>query len=106
MMRLSSGIFLVLALSSHAVAQLPAADHAAKRQTVLDALTSDGIIFVEGSAVPPREDQTFMQSRDFQALTGIMQPGSALVMWRRNGTTGQRIIVPPKPVYAWEGDQI
>ena len=47
-----------------------------------------------------------MKTRNFQALTGILQPGSALVMWRKGGTTGQRIIVPAKPAYAWEGEQI
>jgi Xaa-Pro aminopeptidase len=87
-------------------AQLPQADHAAKRQAVLSAMTRDGIIIVEGSAAPPREDQSFIQSQNFQALTGIMQPSSALIMWRKNGETGQRIVVPPKPVYAWEGEQI
>lgn len=95
-----------LLFATAASAQLPQADHAAKRQVVLDALTQDGIIFVEGTANPPREDQSWIQSQNFQALTGIMQPGSALVMWRKNGVTGQRIVVPPKPVYAWEGDQI
>ncbi|HEY4101759.1 MAG TPA: aminopeptidase P N-terminal domain-containing protein [Gemmatimonadales bacterium] len=87
-------------------AQLPAADHAAKRQTVIDAMTSDGILFVEGSGNPTREDQDFMQSQNFQALTGVLQPGSALIIWKKGGTVGQRIVVPPKPAYAWEGEQI
>jgi Xaa-Pro aminopeptidase len=98
--------FAGLLIATSAAAQLPQADHAAKRQMVLDALTQDGIIFVEGTANPPREDQAFIQSQNFQALTGILQPGSALVMWKHGSATGQRIIVPPKPVYAWEGDQI
>ncbi|MES1259714.1 MAG: aminopeptidase P N-terminal domain-containing protein [Gemmatimonadota bacterium] len=89
-----------------ATAQLPQADHAAKRQAALGALTRDGIIFVEGSAAPPREDQSFIQSQNFQALTGILQPNSALVMWKKGTETGQRIIVPAKPAYAWEGEQI
>lgn len=95
-----------LCVANSASAQLPRADYAAKRQVVLNALTRDGIIFVEGSAAPPREDQAFIQSQNFQALTGITQPGSALVMWKRGAQTGQRIIVPPKPAYAWEGEQI
>ncbi|MEO7455892.1 MAG: aminopeptidase P family protein [Gemmatimonadaceae bacterium] len=105
-MRLTNSLILVSALAVPATAQLPAADHAAKRAVVMEALTADGIIIVEGSGTPPREDQTFMQSRDFQALTGIMQPGSALVLWKKGGVTGQRIVVPPKPAYAWEGEQI
>src|SRR3954470_19232652 len=105
MRRQCSALFgLLFALP--AAAQLPAADHAAKRQVVIDAMPDNSILFVEGSATPPREDQAFMQSRDFQALTGIMQPGSALVMWKRGGATGQRIVVPAKPAYAWEGEQI
>lgn len=87
-------------------AQLPQADHAAKRQVVLDALSHDGIIFVEGTATPPREDQSFIQSQNFQALTGVLQPASALLMWKKGSQTGQRIVVPPKPAYAWEGEQI
>lgn len=87
-------------------AQLPAADHAAKRQMVLDAMPGDGIIFVEGSGNPTREDQDFMQSQNFQALTGLLEPGSALIMWKKGGTVGQRIVVPPKPAYAWTGEQI
>lgn len=47
-----------------------------------------------------------MQSRNFQALTGIMQPGSALVMWRLRGQTGERLVVPPRPQYSWDGEQI
>jgi Xaa-Pro aminopeptidase len=97
---------LALCASAPASAQLPAADHAAKRKAVMSALTSDGIIVFEGTGTPPREDQSFMQSRDFQALTGIMQPNSALIMWKLGGSTGERIIVPPKPAYAWEGEQI
>ena len=93
-------------LTSAAGAQLPMADHAAKRQAVLDAMTRDGIIFVEGTVAPPRTDQSFIQSQNFQALTGVLQPGSALVMWRKGAETGQRMIVPPKPAYAWEGEQI
>jgi Xaa-Pro aminopeptidase len=87
-------------------AQLPAADHAAKRQRVLDAMTADGIIVVEGTATAPRSDQTYIQAQNFQALTGLVQPGSALVMWRKGGATGQRIVVPPKPAYSWDGEQI
>jgi Xaa-Pro aminopeptidase len=105
-MRLLSGALLTTILAAQVVAQLPAADHAAKRQRVLDALTSDGIVFIEGTGPQPRTDQSFLQSRDFQALTGLIQPGSALVLWRQGTTTGQRIIVPPKPAYAWEGEQI
>jgi len=93
-------------IASTAVAQLPQADHAAKRLAVLGSLTRDGIIFVEGSATPPREDQSFIQSQNFQALTGILQPNSALMMWKKGSETGQRIIVPAKPAYAWEGEQI
>jgi Xaa-Pro aminopeptidase len=103
-------IRLVLAsmffVASTSVAQLPMADHAAKRQAVLDAMLHDGIIFVEGTVAPPREDQSFIQSQNFQALTGIFQPGSALLMWRKGVSTGQRIIVPAKPAYAWEGEQV
>jgi len=51
LLRSLSFFLLVLPLA----AQLPAADHAAKRQMVLDAMTMDGIVFVEGSATPPRE---------------------------------------------------
>lgn len=106
MMRCTMLAVAIVILAVPGTAQLPAADHAAKRQVVLDAMTQDGVIFVEGSANPPREDQGWMQSQNFQALTGVLQPGSALVMWKKGGITGQRIIVPPKPVYAWEGDQI
>ena len=91
-MRLSLAFLLSAAAASHIAAQLPAADHAAKRQRVLDALTMDGIVFIEGTGTPPREDQTFMQSRDFQALTGVMQPGSALILWKKGSATGQRIV--------------
>jgi Xaa-Pro aminopeptidase len=99
-------VLSVAIVASPLLAQLPAADHATKRQRVLDAMTADGIIVVEGTVAPPREDQTFLQSQNFQALTGLMQPGSALVMWRKGTTTGQRIVVPPKPTYAWEGEQM
>lgn len=105
-MRRLTSVLLALVFATPAFAQLPAADHAAKRKVVLDAMTDDGIIFVEGTGTPPREDQAFMQSRDFQALTGIMQPGSALVMWKKNGVSGERIVIPAKPAYAWEGDQL
>ncbi len=105
-MRIRLALASSLFVATTATAQLPMADHAAKRQVVLDAMTHDGIIFVEGTVAPPREDQTFIQSQNFQALTGILQPGSALVMWRKGAATGQRIIVPAKPAYAWEGDQI
>ena len=105
-MRVLSGLLLSVAVVIQAAAQLPAADHAAKRARVLDALTADGIVFVEGTGTQPRTDQSFLQSRDFQALTGLIQPGSALVLWKKGTTTGQRVIVPPKPAYAWEGEQI
>ena len=105
-MRLRFVLASSILVATTAPAQLPMADHAVKRQAVLDAMTHDGIIFVEGTVAPPREDQAFIQSQNFQALTGILQPGSALVMWRKGAVTGQRIIVPAKPAYAWEGDQI
>jgi Xaa-Pro aminopeptidase len=105
-MRIRLATISVFLFATAAAAQLPMADHAAKRQAVLDAMTRDGIIFVEGTVAPPRTDQAFIQSQNFQALTGILQPGSALVMWRKGVATGQRIIVPAKPAYAWEGEQI
>ena len=105
-MRRLPGFFLVMLAAAEVSAQLPAADHAAKRQRVLDALTADGIIFVEGTGTKPRSDQAYLQSQNFQALTGLIQPGSALVLWKKGTTTGQRVIVPPKPAYAWEGEQI
>jgi Xaa-Pro aminopeptidase len=105
-MRRLSFALLALLIAAPAFAQLPAADHAAKRNAVMSAMKSDGIIVFEGTGTPPREDQSFMQSRDFQALTGIMQPNAALIMWKIGGRTGERIIVPPKPAYAWEGEQV
>ena len=105
-MRRLFSLILTIATAAPAAAQLPIADHAAKRQVVLNALTGDGIIFFEGTGTPPREDQTFMQSRDFQALTGLMQPNAALVMWKRGGVTGERVLVPATAGYSWDGEQI
>lgn len=105
-MRIRPGLLLTIVTVAQLSAQLPAADHAAKRQRVLDALTTDGIIFVEGTGTKPRSDQAYLQSQNFQALTGLIQPSSALVLWKKGTTTGQRIIVPPKPAYSWEGEQI
>ncbi|MDX2182855.1 MAG: aminopeptidase P N-terminal domain-containing protein [Gemmatimonadaceae bacterium] len=107
--RASRGVALLVAIvvGAPAAAQIPAAEYAARRATILDD-AGDGIVLVLGAGEPPENYSSFWQTPHADWLTGIREPGMALVMVRRGAMRAQWLLVEPKNPDAevWTGRRL
>ncbi len=107
--RASRGVALLaaVALAWPAAAQIPAAEYAARRATLLDD-AGDGIVLVLGAGEPPENYSAFWQTPHADWLTGIREPGMSLVMVRRGATRAQWLLMEPKNPDAevWTGRRL
>jgi Xaa-Pro aminopeptidase len=103
--------FAVVALASSLAAslhaQIPAGEYAARRAALLDDI-GDGIVLVLGAGEPPENYSAFWQTPHADWLTGIHEPGMALVMVRRGVARAQWLLVEPKDPDAevWTGRRL
>ena len=99
---------LALTLSAAAAAaQVPSAEHAARREA-LAAQLGDGVVISLGAEEPKQDYLSFFQGSRFRYLTGVTEPGAALVMVRRGGQTTATLFVKPRvPAReAWTGARL
>ncbi|HEU4563351.1 MAG TPA: Xaa-Pro aminopeptidase, partial [Gemmatimonadaceae bacterium] len=84
----------ILPLAS-ARAQIPRSEYQARRDSVAARL-GDGVLVAFGAEEPRQDYLSFYQGSRFRYLTGVMEPGAALVMVRRNGQTATQLFVQPR----------
>ena len=86
---------LLAAGAADAGAQIPREEFAARRAALLDSL-SDGVVLVLGGGEPVPDFLPFHQSRPFLYLTGVTEPGAALVMVKSGSTRREFLFVRAK----------
>jgi len=86
------------ALAALAVAALPlgaqiAEPEYASRRAALAAALGDGALVAFGAAEPAHDYERFEQAPNFLYLTGVREPGAALVVVKRGGRTSSMLFV-------------
>jgi Xaa-Pro aminopeptidase len=83
---------------------IDASEYAARRARLAEGM-ADGVLLVLGAGEPRADYLTFDQNTDFRYLTGIMEPGAALVITRRGDAVSTRLFVEPRDPSreVWEG---
>jgi Xaa-Pro aminopeptidase len=78
------------------MAQITQTEYAARRAALTKALPSDGVVLVLGGAEPKENFMKFWQAENFNYLTGFLEPGSALIVVRKNGVEQGMLFVAPR----------
>ncbi len=80
----------------------------ARRRAALAAHMDEGVLVVLGAGEPEADYLPFAQGSNFRYLTGVTEPGAALVVSKRGGKVEERIFVrarnPAREV--WEGARL
>lgn len=86
---------------------IPAAEYAARRAALMEAV-GDGVLLVYGSDEPAADYLPYAQNANFRYLTGVVEPGAALVVVRERGRLSERLFVQPRnPAREiWEGARL
>ncbi|HUF27252.1 MAG TPA: aminopeptidase P N-terminal domain-containing protein [Gemmatimonadaceae bacterium] len=94
-------------LAPAAAAQIPAAEYE-ERRGQLAAQLGDGVLLVLGAPEPPQDYLPFYQAPTFRYLTGVDEPGAALVMVRRGTSTTTTLFVRPRDprTETWSGPRL
>lgn len=82
-------------------------EYAARRHVLMDAL-GEGVLLVPGAPPPAADYLPFYQAPAFRYLTGITEPGAALVMQWSDGQVRQWLFVQPSDPAReiWEGARL
>jgi Xaa-Pro aminopeptidase len=93
--------------ATEAPAPFAAAEFAARRQA-LAAHMEDGVLLVMGSLEPEADYLPYAQEANFRYLTGIVEPGAALAIVKRDGEVREHLfVVPRNPAReTWEGARL
>jgi Xaa-Pro aminopeptidase len=83
---------LAAALPAHA--QIAESEYAARRAALASRI-GDGALVAFGAGEPAHDYMRFDQAPSFLYLTGVREPGAALVMTRRGGRTSVTLFVEP-----------
>jgi Xaa-Pro aminopeptidase len=77
----------------------------ARRRAALAARMEDGVLFVLGSEEPEADYMAYAQNAPFRYLTGVTEPGAALVVTKQGGDVRETLFVLPRnPAReVWEG---
>ncbi|MDQ8165058.1 MAG: Xaa-Pro aminopeptidase [Gemmatimonadota bacterium] len=88
-------------------AQVTETEYAARR-AALTAKLGDGVYLALGAREPGLNHEAFFQAYNFRYLTGFLEPGSALIVVRKNGRDTPLLFVPPKdPAQeVWTGERL
>jgi Xaa-Pro aminopeptidase len=92
-----------------AVAPNPvAADEFARRRAALAEAMGDGVFVAFGSAEPEQDYLPYAQNSNFRYLTGVLEPGAALMVTKSGGSVQQTLFVLPRnPAReVWEGTRL
>ncbi len=84
------------------------AEYAARRAALAAAMRDDGVLIVLGSPEPETDYLPFSQNSPFRYLTGINEPGAALVVARTGDTLREQLFVRPRDPSRelWEGRRL
>ena len=95
---------LLIAAPHVAAAQIPAAEYAQRRER-LAARLSDGVLLVLGAPEPTQDYLPFYQTPALRYLTGVEEPGAALVMIKRGESVRSIVFVQPRDprTETWSG---
>ncbi len=87
-----------------AAAQISPEEYADRRSALLENV-DEGVVLVLGSPEPAADYLPFSQRPDFRYLTGILEPGAALLLVREDGRrSGTVFVLPRDPAReTWEG---
>ncbi|CAN5800665.1 aminopeptidase P N-terminal domain-containing protein [soil metagenome] len=87
-----------------APAPISAAEYAQRRRALV-ATMGDGVLVALGSQAPSADYVQFFQNSPFRYLTGITEPGAALVISKTRGRVEEQLFVLPRlPAQeVWEG---
>ncbi len=90
-----------------APAPISRAEHA-RRRAALAARMSDGVLVVLGADEPEADYMVFAQNSPFRYLTGLVEPGAALVVHKAGGTVREMLFVQPRDPSreVWEGSRL
>ncbi|MEO6208965.1 MAG: Xaa-Pro peptidase family protein [Gemmatimonadaceae bacterium] len=88
-------------------AQVPAAEYAARRDS-LTALMSDDVLLALGGHEPAEDFLNFYPVPSFYYLTGVTEPAAALVIVKLKGTVTPMLFVQPRELSreAWTGTRL
>jgi Xaa-Pro aminopeptidase len=88
-----------------APAPISAAEYAQRRAALMQRLQGDGVLVVLGSEEPEADYMPYGQNANFRYLTGVTEPGAALVVARRGEQVAEHLLVLPRnPAReVWEG---
>lgn len=102
--RLAIAISVLAFIATPASAQIPQSEYAQRRQALAERV-SEGVIVAFGERSPAHDYLPFAQASNFRYLTGITEPGAALVMIRSSDTVRATLFVLPRnPARElWEG---
>jgi Xaa-Pro aminopeptidase len=98
---------LSLGLATTAQAQFPQSEYAAHRNRIADVI-GNGTLVAFGSAEPEQDYISFNQNSPFYYLTGLKEPGAALVIRKTpTGTTTTMFVEPRDPAReVWTGTRL
>ncbi|HEX8360168.1 MAG TPA: Xaa-Pro aminopeptidase [Longimicrobium sp.] len=93
--------------SSQAPAPISRQEHA-QRRARLAAEMGQGVLVVLGNDEPDADYLSFSQNSPFRYLTGVTEPGAALVIDKRSGTPREMLFVLPRDPSreVWEGARL
>jgi Xaa-Pro aminopeptidase len=96
-----------LATSPSPVGPVTAAEHAARRAALMEAV-GEGVLVVYGAVEPAADYLPYAQNANFRYLTGVVEQGAVLVLSRQDGLLGERLFVLPRnPAREiWEGARL
>ena len=89
-------------------AQITQAEYATRRAALTSRVNTDGVYLVLGGPEPKENYDKFWQAQNFRYMTGFLEPGSALVIVRKDGKDRAMLFVAPKdPAQeVWTGERL
>lgn len=88
-------LLLLAATPAAAPAQIAPAEYAARRDRLMATL-GDGIFVLQGADEPAEDYLAFWQSPDFEYLTGLREPGAAMILSKSGGAVTQFLFTEEK----------
>ena len=87
---------------------IPREEYARRRTALAERMEEGGVLVVIGAAEPAADYLPYAQASNFRYLTGVVEPGAALVVVKDGGAVRERIFVrarnPAREV--WEGSRL
>ncbi|HWK89794.1 MAG TPA: aminopeptidase P N-terminal domain-containing protein [Longimicrobium sp.] len=93
--------------ATQAPAPISREEFAGRRRALAETL-GDGVLLALGALEPESDYMPFSQNSPFRYLTGVTEPGAALVMVKQGGRTREMLFVTPRDPSreVWEGARL